>query len=128
MLDGDGVENKSLAKRKHRTSDQALQRGILADLRRVVASGYSVTPKQRDLWMQYAQEIASDPSSTKTERINALKLLGSFDAENTNKLALADKLDRLDHGDATENVEVKIRFSGRDSSGDATGCAPRLNG
>ena len=116
MLDGDGVENKSLAKRKQRTSDQALQRGILADLRRVVASGYSVTPKQRDLWMQYAQEIASDPSSTKTERINALKLLGSFDAENTNKLALADKLDRLDHGDATENVEVKIRFSGRDNA------------
>lgn len=94
--------------------DRGHDRETLRMLIQAVRNRWAIPEGMRDAAPKIAARIAMS-GATEREKLRAIELLAALDRDNIAALALLDKNERLDGGQATERIELRpVTFERRD--------------
>lgn len=94
--------------------DRGHDRETLRMLIQAVRNRWVIPEGMRDAAPKIATRIAMS-GATEREKLRAIELLAALDRDNIAALALLDKNERLDGGQATERIELRpVTFERRD--------------
>ena len=94
--------------------DRGHDRETMRMLRQAVRNRWPIPPTMREAAPKIASRIAVE-GATDRERLRAIEVLTAMDRDNINALAMLDKVERLDGGEATERIELApVRIGVRD--------------
>lgn len=101
-----------LARQIH--SETGHERQTLQMITQAVRSRWPIPEDIRAAAPLIARKIALNGKSDR-ERLRAIELLAALDRDNINALAILDKIERLEGGEATERIELApVRIGIRD--------------
>jgi CRISPR/Cas system-associated protein Cas5 (RAMP superfamily) len=102
MMDGEGIQNKIVSKRKdgerlNRTDTKMLIQAVLN-------KWITAQDEYADEIRQTLLEVMKDKESR--QRVDAAKAFSAMAGEAARVFEVADKIERLDGGEATENIRI----------------------
>jgi hypothetical protein len=94
--------------------DRGHDRQTMRMLAQAVRNRWPIPQAMREAAPKIASRIAVE-GATDREKLRAIEVLAAMDRDNINALAMLDKIERLDGGEATERIELApIRIGVRD--------------
>jgi hypothetical protein len=94
--------------------DRGHDRQTMRMLAQAVRNQWPIPQAMRDAAPKIASRIAVE-GNTDREKLRAVEVLTAMHRDNINALAMLDKIERLDGGEATERIELApIRIGVRD--------------
>lgn len=94
-------------------------RGAVRILREFVRRKWPIPDAVIDAAPKVVARVLTDETSTKRDKLRAAEVLAALQRDNLSAILALDKVERLDGGDATENVVLTLlpsRFSRHASS------------
>lgn len=111
MIRRDQMANKDLS----RTADThgaaemvGVDQYVLNKMLRVIQNPYQVSEEDRAKVLKYASDTLADPDADRKSKQAAAKILMMADEINIRRFEVVDKVNRLESGQATENVQVVL--------------------
>lgn len=86
---------------------------VLNKMLRYIVQPFLVTESDRELVLNDARKVLSDPKSDPRSRLAAQKIIVAAEEVNLRRFEILDKVRRLETGQATENVQIKLSFPNR---------------
>lgn len=106
MIDPNSIENKFVGKRK---DGESLNRTDTKMMIHAILRGYiDAQHEHAEEFRQTLLDVMKDPSSR--QRVDAVKAFSAMAGDSAKIYEALDKMERLDEGQATENIGLQIFF------------------
>lgn len=81
---------------------------VLNKMLRYVAQPYEISEDDRNLVLEAARRVLENPNSDPRSMLAAQKIVVAADEVNLRRFEILDKVHRLDTGQATDNIQVRL--------------------